>query len=81
MRPTYAPSIVKEVGLSGAKPVNVSMRSTCPSGSVPIRRLTKEDMIRSRFSKPANTNAPRDDYTRTHVSCTFESLHYVMCIV
>ena len=70
-RPSFALPVVKKEGSPLAKPVKLPKSDGCPSGSVPIRKTTKEDIIRSKLSKPANINDSPASRPGSHVSDGF----------
>ena len=69
MKPSSAPTIAKEEASSRTKSVTVATSNIrCPSGSVPIRRTTKADIIRSKLSKPTASDPAPVVRPGTHVS-------------
>ncbi|KAI8568716.1 hypothetical protein RHMOL_Rhmol02G0222200 [Rhododendron molle] len=72
MKPTSSPRKARgEVALNGTKPTSTGLRGrSCPLGTVPIRRVTREDLIREKLASKTISDGPGTHYAviRTRVT-------------
>lgn len=66
MKPTLSKSRIDAKALSFEKPSKIGLKGGgCPSGTVPIKRVTKEDLIRHQHMQDMKKNL--NDHVSSHI--------------
>lgn len=58
MKPTHLPDINKNIKSSHFRSISSGLNLHCPNGSVPIRRTTREDLLREQTFGHRHTYYP-----------------------